>query len=168
MLSKQKIEYFLHGLFEAGVALRAFNGTWEIISGTLALLVPHEMIVHGFYALSHNELLEDPHDRFVDLVGGFLTSAPEGTRMFIALYILLHGVVNLFLAYELYRNKLWAYPTAAVFMALFMFYQIYRIYEYHSITLALITIIDVVFIALLLHEYRHRREANQETLPRVV
>ena len=158
---RANIEYYWHALFEAGIALKAFNGMWEIISGTLALLVPREMILRGFYALAHGELLEDPHDRLVDLVGGFITTVPHGTRIFIALYILFHGIVNLFLAYNLYRNRLWAYPAAAGFMSLFLVYQCYRIYTHHSVVLTIISVIDIIFIALVLHEYRHQREVKE-------
>ena len=150
------LKYYLHVFFEAGIALKAFNGLWETISGLLGLLISHDLMLRGFYALSHGELLEDPQDRLVHGVGYFLTTTPHGTRMFIALYVLAHGLANLFLAYNLFRNRLWAYPATVGALVLFLVYQIYRIYLFHSLTLTALTLIDIVFLALLLHEYSHQ------------
>ncbi len=161
MEPKRTAEYYWHALFEAGVALKAFNGLWETVSGIAALVVPQEVVLRAFYALTHGELLEDPHDRLIDIVAGFLMNIPHGTRTFIALYILAHGILNLFLAYNLYRQRLWAFPAAAAVIGLFLLYQFDRIYLYHSKTLIFLTLIDIVFLGLLLHEYKHQRERRK-------
>lgn len=155
---REGFEYYLHALFEAGVALKAFNGLWETISGLLVLFVPRQTVMHWFSVLAQRELIEDPHDRFIDITGRFITNTPDGTRLFIAIYILAHGVLNLFLAYQLYRQRLWAYPVTAAVVGLFILYQLERIYQHHSMTLIVLTIIDILFLALLLHEYKHQRE----------
>jgi len=154
-------EYYLHALFEAGVAIKAFNGLWETVSGFLALTLPHPMIMSGYFALTHGELLEDPHDWLVDVIARFLLNVPQGTRTFIGLYILFHGIANLFLAYNLYRQRLWAYPATLVVLASFLIYQFYRIALFHSLTLTALTFIDIIFLVLLVHEYKHQLEKRR-------
>ena len=157
MEEERSLEYYWHALFEAGVALKAFNGLWETASGLFVLLVPRHTVMHWFSLLAQRELLEDPHDRFVDTATRFITNTPEGTRLFIGIYILLHGLLNLFLVYNLYRNRLWAYPATAGVIGLFLVYQFERIYMHHSLTLTVLTILDIIFLGLLVHEYRHQR-----------
>ncbi|MFZ2719610.1 MAG: DUF2127 domain-containing protein [Minisyncoccia bacterium] len=157
MESERGFEYYTHALFEAGVALKAFNGAWETLTGLFILFVPRDTLMYWFSVLAQRELLEDPHDRFVDTISRLITNTPDGTRLFVTIYILAHGVVNLFLAYNLYRQRLWAYPAAAVILGLFIIYQIERIYLHHSVTLIILTLIDVIFLALILHEYSRAR-----------
>jgi len=154
-------EYYLHALFEAGVALKAFNGLWETVSGLFVLLVPRQMVMHWFSLLAQKELIEDPHDRFVDIASRFITNTPEGTRLFIAIYILAHGILNLFLAYQLYRQRLWAFPVTATVVGVFILYQLERVYQHHSVTLIVLTILDIIFLALLMHEYKHQRSKSR-------
>jgi uncharacterized membrane protein len=158
MEPRKDFEYYVHALFEAGVALKAFNGLWETVTGFLALMLPHPAILRGYLALTHSELVEDPHDRLADVVGKYFVNAPHGTRTFIGIYVLLHGLANLFLAYNLYRKRLWAYPATIVVLGLFLIYQFYRIALFHSVVLIVLTSIDMIFMGLLVHEYRHQRE----------
>lgn len=166
MPSERKgFEYYTHALFEAGVALKAFNGVWETLTGIFILVVPRETLMHWFSLLAQQELLEDPHDRLVDSIGRFITNTPDGTRIFVVAYILAHGLVNIFLAYNLFRQRLWAYPVAAIVLLFFMVYQVERIFTHHSKFLIVLTLIDIVFLALIVHEYKHRR-AERAVLPR--
>jgi len=71
---------------------------------------------------------------------------------------LLHGLLNIFLAIQLYRDKHWVYLLAVGTMTLSVFYQIYRISIYHSLLLAAFTIFDIFFIALAWHEYKHHKD----------
>jgi len=107
--------------------------------------------------LTQEELLEDPRD----LVANFLLHSAQNlsvsTQRFMALYLLAHGSVKLWLIVGLLREKLWYYPTAIVVFSLFIFYQLYRFTFTHSMWLVLITAIDVVVITLTWHEYKYLR-----------
>ena len=54
-------------------------------------------------------------------------------------------------------EKLWYYPAAIVVFALFIVYQLHRFSFSHSVGLLLITLVDVVVIALACHEYKYLR-----------
>ncbi len=87
-----------------------------------------------------------------------------GTQRFLALYLLGHGVVKLWLIVGLLRERLWYYPVALVVFALFIVYQLYRFSFTHSVWLLLISVVDVVVIGLTWHEYRylHRSKAQPQ------
>jgi uncharacterized membrane protein len=75
----------------------------------------------------------------------------------VALYLLIHGALKLWLVLGLLREKLWYYPTAIAVFSLFIGYQLYRFSFTHSAFLLLITAIDLVVVALTWHEYNYLR-----------
>ena len=150
-------EKYLHRLFETGVTLKAFNGVWEVISGIVVFAIPKAVINGWFYAISRNELLEDPRDKLLTFFTNALGTLSTSTQVFAALYIFFHGILNLFLAVQLYRQKHWAYAVSIAATLLSMGYQAYRISIHHSLVLTAITVFDAFFILLTLHEYRHVR-----------
>ena len=125
-------ESFLHFVFDAGLFFKIFGGIWETTAGTAVL----------FFG---NTLFDQP-----------------GTRQFVALYLILHGVQNFYLAIELFRKRLWAYIVTIGVTLLFIIYQFYRIYLYDSAFLTFLTFGDIIFMYLTWHEYRHKVKAAQK------
>ncbi len=154
-LKDSRLERYLHEFFELGLFMKAFNGTWETIVGVL-FLVSHGTILNRLLVfLARGELFENSQDKFI----GFLTKLVQmqvQARVFATTYILIHGALNIFLAIQLYRNKLWAYQVTTVSMVIFISYQFYRIYLHHSGFLTVLTVFDVIFVFLTLHEYKHK------------
>lgn len=152
-----KFERYWHGFFEFGILLKGFNGVWETISGFLVLFLSRATFSRLFYFLARRELLENPRDRFLYfVVRSFQHVTPE-IKVLAAAYILGHGLLNIFLAIQLYRNRLWAYLVTMSAMVVFMSYQVYRIVLHHSRALTILTIFDVLFLILTWHEYRYQR-----------
>ncbi len=77
-------------------------------------------------------------------------------RAFIGVYLLFQGILNAFLAYNLFRNRLWAYQVTLGFTGLFVLYQIYRFSHTHSLLLLGLTLFDIVFMVLTWHEYQYQ------------
>lgn len=151
-----KIENVLHQIFEFGIGLKFLNGIWETASGFFILFLSKATLSNLLSFLAGKELLEDPHDLFINFSLGFLQNLSHSTQVFIAVYILVHGFLNLFLAIQLYRDKIWAYSVTIFVMVIFIFYQIHRIILYHSAVLIVITIFDILFILLTWHEYKRK------------
>jgi uncharacterized membrane protein len=84
-------------------------------------------------------------------------------RHFYAFYLLSHGLIKIFLVAGLLRNKLWAYPAALVVMSLFILYQLYRYTYTQSFGLIVLSVFDIVVIALIWHEYRILRKLRHGT-----
>ncbi len=159
-MTKLLIQKYWHELFEFGVIIKGFNGVWETISGFLVLFLSKAILSNWLLIVTRNELLEDPHDRLINFLAHALQNFSNDTKTFAALYILAHGLLNIFLAVQLYRDRHWAYLVTIGTTLIFMFYQIYRINIHHSLILTAITIFDAFFIILAWHEYRYHREQS--------
>lgn len=153
-----------HRIFELGIFLKAVNGVIEIISGSLVLFVSKTTFYRIFLLLARRELFEDPNDKVVIFASRFLLHLSADTKIFVAAYILAHGLVNIFLAFGLHRRKPWSYPAAIAFISAVIVYQIYRVAVHHSLTLAAITVFDCFFVWLTWREYKFHMSANIKKL----
>ena len=147
-----------HRLFRVGLAVKAFNGIWGTVSGCAFLFISKATLSGWFLSFARSELIDDPNDVVMNFVVHTLLSPSTSTKTFAALYVLFHGLINLFLAILLYRDKHWAYPTTVGLMALSLVYQIYRIGTHHSLILTVITVFDVIYMMLVWHEYKNHTE----------
>ncbi len=151
---------YWHNLFKVGVALKALNGIWETASGLFILLVSKETVNGWIAFITQRELLEDPNDSVITFLVHSLQNISTSTQTFVALYILIHGLLNIFLTVELSRDRHWAYLVTIGITALFVLYQIYRISVFHSVFLTVFTVFDILFIILTWHEYKHHTEKS--------
>ena len=149
-----RISLFLKGLFALG----------QIIGGMVAFFVSKAFLLRTVGVLTEGELTEDPHD----LIANYLLHSAQrlsgGTQLFVALYLLSHGGIKLWLIIGLLREKLWYYPIAIVIFAAFIFYQLYRFSFTHSVWWLLITALDLIVIGLTWHEYRYLRHLLRQTI----
>lgn len=156
-LNKFLDEKKIHLVFEVSLWFKAVFALSEIIAGVVAYFVPPQLFLTLVLWVTKEEFVEDPHD----LVANFLLHTVQhlsvGTQEFAAVYLLGHGAIKLWLIVGLLRERLWYYPVAMVVFGLFIVYQLYRFTFTHSIWLLLITVLDVVIIALTWHEYRYIR-----------
>ncbi len=143
--------------FEVSILLKGLDGILELIGGLLLLFVTPEDLNWVVVRLTQHELSQDPNDYFANRLlhlGGALT---QSTVRFAALYLLLHGIVKVVLVAALLRNKLWAYPWLIAFLIAFIVYQLYRLALAPSTWLVLLTIFDVIVVALTWREWRKQR-----------
>ncbi len=131
---------FWHQLFEAGIALKGLNGVWQTIVGSLLLLHSQQPV------------------RALQFANNHLDNFSDSTRIFAGVYLLFHGVLNIFLVYNLYKNRLWAYPFAMIVVSIFTVYQVYRFLHTHSLVLLCLTAFDIAFLVLTWHEYQHQKK----------
>ena len=140
---RARVETIWHDLFEVGVALKALNAAWETLGAVLFFTVGPQWLAY-VQGRSH-------------LVHEYVHPLTQNTQIFVSAYLLVHGLVNGFLAYHLFRNRLWAYPVAVGFTALVWVYEVYRVAHTHSLILLAIALFDPVFIVLTWHEWRRQR-----------
>ena len=144
----------LHRIFRISILMKGIDGILETVGGLLLLFINKHSIAAAVRTLFSHELAQDPSD----IVARFLIRLTENmslnTRLFGALYLLIHGVIKIFLVGSLWRRKLWAYPLAGVILVVFVIYQIFRIVHSYSVMLLILTVIDIVIIVLLRFEYR--------------
>jgi len=144
----------IHQIFEISVLLKGAHAVIECLGGVLLFAVSHQTIGNVVNMITQDELVEDPND----LVARFLHDSAQGlsvgTQHFYAIYLLSHGVIKLALVVGLLREKLWAYPASLFVMVLFIVYQVYRFALTQSPGLVVLTVLDLVVIVLIWHEYR--------------
>jgi uncharacterized membrane protein len=110
---------------------------------------------------AQQEILEDPHDFIANLVIKSLDGFSSGSWIFAVFYLLFHGVVNVFLAVNLLKNRIWAYPWAITVFSLFIIYQIFRYLHTHSILLLAFTIFDIFIVFIISLEYYKRSKKKK-------
>jgi uncharacterized membrane protein len=144
-------------LFDIGIFIKGFDGVLELIGGLLFLFVTHSALDHLVKILTEHELAQDPADPFSNAIVHFVSGLPDGTKVFAALYLILHGIG---MVIGLWKDKLWSYPVSIGVILLFLIYQMYRlIFVHFSWPLLVFTSIDTVFVCIIWHEwtYHHRR-----------
>jgi uncharacterized membrane protein len=144
----------IHRSFQAGIWLKGINGGLELLAGSLLLLSSRSAILHFVMYLTQQEILEDPRDR----LSNFLIQSAEhlsidATR-FAALYLVLHGSIKIGLVAGLLRKHPRSFPVALVALTIMVSYQSHRWLLSRSLPLGMLTIVDIVVIALIWVEWR--------------
>jgi uncharacterized membrane protein len=155
-------EWLLHGSFRAGITLKGIDGILEAVGGVFLWFV-HASALNRFARISLRHDL--PFDRH-EFVTNHLFHATEHlatARHFIAIYLVLHGVIKAALVTALWFDAPWAYPLTIAVFSVFSGYQLYRFTHTHSLALLLITILDALIIYLTWWEYRDRKLSHHNS-----
>ena len=146
----------LHRLFELSIFIKGVDGVLETVGGLLILFVPlHSLDALVRWLLAHE--LSESHDWVARAAEHLLNGLSLNTKLFASIYLIGHGLVKIFLVYALWREKLWAFPVALWFLALFVVYQIYRFTHTHSIALLIFALLDVCVAWFIWCEYLARK-----------
>src|SRR5262245_39148116 len=148
-----------HLLFQLSLLCKAVFAVAEILAGIGAYFVTQQFVLGLVERLTREELLQHPHDPIANYLYTSAQHFSLSTRNFTAAYLLSHGVVKLWLIVGLLRGKHWYYPLAIAVFGMFVVYQLYRFNLSHSLWLILITLVDLVVIALTWQEYRYVRRS---------
>jgi uncharacterized membrane protein len=159
----ERREQRLHRFFEITLLLKALFAGGEIVAAIGVYIVPLDAVSDFVGAITRAELAAHPNDIVAFHLAAWARSLSVGTQHFVALYLVSHGAVKLWIIIGLLRERLWYYPIALVVFALFVMYQIHRYTLTHSVWLLLITVVDLVVIGLTWHEYRHLRGIRTTT-----
>ena len=144
-------------LFLVSVWLKGLDGLLELLGGAALLTVRPAFILRTIRFLTEGEIIEDPRDLVANALLRIASRLSVATEHFMALYVLIHGVIKLGLVWALLRRVMLAYPLSIVVFAGFIAYQLYRYTLTHSLGLLALTLLDVVVIALIWLEYRALR-----------
>jgi uncharacterized membrane protein len=158
LLDERKI----HLLFEVSLWLKGVFALSEVIAGVATYFISQQFLLAIVLWVTKEEFAEDPHDIIANSLLHAVQNFSVSTQKFVALYLLGHGIIKLWLIIGLLRRRLWYYPVAIIVFALFIAYQLYRYTFSHSVWLLLITALDIIVIALTWHEYRFMRGAPHQ------
>lgn len=141
-------------LFRVSVLLKGLDGALEIAGGIALWAVSPGWIVRAIEVLTQDEIAEDPHDFVANHLRHAASHFSVGNEHFMAIYLLGHGVVKIFVVAALLKNKSWAYPIALLVFGGFVVYQIYRFTLTGGVGLIVLTVIDLIVIWFIWLEYR--------------
>jgi uncharacterized membrane protein len=144
-------------VFLVGFGCKAIDGLVELVIG-LPLLVLRPAQVDAVARLATaTELREDPTDLLAHLIRHSVTNLSAETSVIAAVYLIVHGLVKLGIVAAILRGSRRLYPWAIAALGAFVIWQASEFVQHPSVGLALLTLFDVVIVALTIREWRHHR-----------
>lgn len=144
----------IHVSFDIGLLLKAFAALLEIIGGIALIFLPPDKMNVFISFITKGELLEDPKDLIMNYLVNLGHSFGISSWHFVIFYLLSHGIIKLTVIFLLWKKKLWAYPLSVAVFVGFIIYQLIKLSSGHSIFMVLLTVLDVIMIALTILEYK--------------
>jgi uncharacterized membrane protein len=160
-ISSQR-EKWLRRLFRIGVLFKGLDGLLETIGGAVFLTVSRQMLNRLVIHLTRPELLEDPDDLIANALRHAFGHLSASGKFFGGVYLLVHGAIKIFLVVCLLRGKLWSFPTAIMALVVFIGYQVYHLSVHFSWILFFLTMLDIIIIMLIWHEYGYVKQRRKE------
>ncbi len=153
----------IHLMFEVSLLFKGLFAVFEAIAGILVNFSNQKSIIGFVNFITQEELAEDPRDFIANYLLHWAQHFSVSSQHFVVMYLVSHGVIKIWLIVGLLRKKLWYYPVAIAVFGFFITYQLYLYSLTYSFGMLVITIVDVVVIILVWHEYKYLRH----TLTRV-
>ncbi|HEY5991872.1 MAG TPA: DUF2127 domain-containing protein [Candidatus Udaeobacter sp.] len=147
-----------HTLFLVSVCSKGIVGLIETIAGLLLLVIPQAKLNAFVIFLTAPELAEDPTDRVATFLVHMVRELGADTKLFASAYLIVHGVIKIFLVAGLLRRRLWSYPVSLWFLAGFIAYQTYRFSLNYSLSMIVLSVVDLIVAFLIWREYQARKQ----------
>lgn len=151
-------ERVLDLVFLLGVLFKGIDGLLELIGGVFLLFVTPAQLHGAATAVTAEELSEDPHDLIANLIIHGASNLHPNTQVFVAAYLLVHGLVKVAIVIALLIGSKKVYPWAIAALGAFLIFQVYEMVTNPSIGVAVLTVFDAVIIWLTWREWRRDRE----------
>lgn len=139
--------------FWVSVVLKGLISVAEVAGGIVILFIPTDILTALAQSFFDTGILGDPNGflamRFMQTLGEF-TSA---TQTFVAIYLLVRGLIKSLVLGAVISNKLWAYPASLMVLGALVAFQAYQILSTHSLVVTCITIFDLVVMYFVYCEY---------------
>lgn len=162
ILMKEKTKTIIHDIFEVGIFIKFLDGCIQVIAGIILLFISPTLINETLGKLFTYELMEDPHDFIATHILSFSSGLSISTLIFMAIYLLLNGLIKIGLVISIWQKKLWAYTLGGVILYLFLVYEIYLYFRTYSPFLLFFIIVDAVIISLLRFDYLRLKKKTQK------
>lgn len=147
----------LDKIFEIGILIKSFFGFFEVLGGIFFAFSGQKIINNSLIYLTQSEVAEDPNDLFTNYLIKFGNSIALAPQVFAVVYLILHGVINIWLAISISKGKRKVYPVAMSVFSVFIIYQLYKYFNSHSLSLLLLTLFDMFFVYVIYLEYKKNK-----------
>jgi uncharacterized membrane protein len=158
-LTRAEVE---HIVFWVALLLKAGDAILEVLGGFILIFISAETINQVVHGLVRPELAEDPTDVLAHYILRLMGHTTSTSKQFAMIYLLSHGTIKLFIVGTIWLRRWWAYPLAGLVFAGFIVYQLVRFAYTFSLWMIVLTVLDLIIIALLPSEYRRlKREIER-------
>jgi uncharacterized membrane protein len=144
-----------HELFRISILVKGVDGLLESLGGLFVYFSTYTSINRLLISIFYEELATDPRNTFWGYFIHEWRAFDLPARAFWGLLFVAHGLVKLFLSVMLLKNKVWAYPLAAVIFAAFAMYESYMFFYQSSLALGVFALFDITVSGLTLYEYHY-------------
>lgn len=148
-------------LFSLAVMIKSLDGAVQVLAALLLAAVPPAVISGIANAVVSRDLLGDHSGAIAD----DLTRAAEGGRTFAVVFLLLHGVVKLGLAYALHRRAVRVYPLACLLLSALVAYEAIRAVRTSSVGLAVFALLDTAVVVVVAREFWKSQQPTPPPVP---
>lgn len=145
-------------IFLIGILFKGVDGAVEFLGGAVLFFVGPTRLQGAADAVTAHELSQDPHDVIANLIRNGVAHLGKSGVAFLAIYLLLHGVVKLAIVIAILVGSKRVYPWAIAALIAFVIFQVYEMFTNPSAGMAALTVFDVIIILLTWREYRQDRE----------
>ena len=109
--------------FSSAFGLRGWL-VWRKPSAVFLFFSSRRISTPSSFFLRPLKLAEDPEDRIANYLSSAIQHFSADTKLFAGVYLIIHGLIKLFLVTGLLRNRLWAYPLSLWFLGVFIVYHV--------------------------------------------
>jgi uncharacterized membrane protein len=145
----------LHRAYLVTIFVKGFDGALETLLGLAIAAFGPDRLYAFVIRITAPELYDNRKShafRLVRLAADHLASGP---RHFIITYLLIHGILKLWIAVTLLRGGgRWIFPLASLVLLAFIGFMSYRLSEQWSNWLLGFALFDTVTLALVINEWR--------------
>ncbi len=153
---KKERERNILWIFDLALILKAVDGGLEMVGAVLVLVVPPSLVVKVIDFVTAGELAQDPHDPVANAINNAAQAFAVSNHTLLALYIVAHGAIKVFLVIGIFAGKRIAYPLFMAALAIFGTYEAYRGITRGGLLLQILAVFDLSLVVLTAYEYRRR------------
>ena len=152
-----------HKIFQYSLYIKGIYGLLETIAGIVLIFLSSKNISSIVQAIFGQVLVRDPDDFIANLFMNAAKNLSLHLHQFISLFMIVHGLINIGIVLALLHKKLWVFPIVSSVLGLLIIYQTYHFVFNHSLTLLIITFVDIIIFGLLGFEYHRLKDIISRT-----
>lgn len=141
-------------ILNTGLTLKFANGVAELLLAVIFYFSNSTNINKIIKNILAPELLEDPKDLLLNFILRFFVNLSLSTKTIIIIYLILHGLIKIFIVLSLWKKKLRAYPTSIFLISSLIMIEILSVIYYKSVYQLIFIIVDIMILTFLSIEYR--------------
>jgi len=104
----------------------------------------------------HLRIFADGHDRRTVIAQQVLGNLPMSAKTFLAVYLVLHGMLKIGLVAGLLSGKRWAYPLGLFGLGAFVLYQFYHYARHGNSIILVLAAFDIFIMWMVWKEWREK------------